>query len=403
MTISGAATMMQGSGRVAISILARTQAELAPDGVFFRASVDDPGIVQATGRSGYDPSFHDCTYIWDFGDPGAVSDKVVNLPAAHNDLNCAYGKEVGHVFTRPGRHTVTCTVYGPEGPVGSDALDIEVGDPDRAFAPEQTILLDPDSPEAHREDRDDAEITVTATLQEARAALEALEGPGRILIRRGAVLRTDTTFWLGWTFPALRLGAFGEGPRPVIEIGPGAEDRFIYAGGDFTGDLVIQGLDLRGPWDAEGERGHQLVGLDLVNAALWDDADPNPRSTVLDDCLFSGFGLAVYLPQHKPPGAVTNTHIHNCRISDWAGYAVFGGDLGDGAVSITGTTMAQNEQAPSGGSEAIGVGNSQGPMRTAERGRIYCAASDFFSRCGWTLIEGIPADQSCLRWTYPGN
>jgi hypothetical protein len=27
---------------------------------------------------------------------------VVNLPEAHNDLNRAYGKEVAHVFTRPG-------------------------------------------------------------------------------------------------------------------------------------------------------------------------------------------------------------------------------------------------------------------------------------------------------------
>jgi hypothetical protein len=217
MTISGAATMMQGSGRVAISILARTQAELAPDGVFFRASVDDPGIVQATGRSGYDPSFHDCTYIWDFGDPGAVSDKVVNLPAAHNDLNCAYGKEVGHVFTRPGRHTVTCTVYGPEGPVGSDALDIEVGDPDRAFAPEQTILLDPDSPEAHREDRDDAEITVTATLQEGARRARGARGSGAHPdpARRRAAHRHDLLAGLDVSRPAPRR----------LRRGPPAGDR----------------------------------------------------------------------------------------------------------------------------------------------------------------------------------
>lgn len=405
-----------GSGTVTIGILGRSALEVAPDGVFFRASVRDESVAEAGNRQDHDPSFHACTYVWSFGDPGAASDKVVNVAAAHNDLDCAYGKEVGHVFTRPGRYTVTCTVHGPGGFIGRAETTLSVRDPDAVFAGEATILLDPDGtgdPETY------PEAIVVKTLEEARAAFEAREeedeedegedeGEGqearqaarRILLRRGTSWTYDTTLGLGDSHANLFLGAYGAGPHPVISAGAeiDADTRFIYAGRPFRGDMVVQGLDLRGPWDPLSESGTRLIGIDMVDAALAEDAPPNPRMAVIDDCRLSGFDLPVYLPQHLPAGAVTNTHINNSLITDWAGYAVYGGDLGDGAVSITGTTMAQNEDAPSGGSQAIGVGNSQGPLRTAKRGRIYCAVSDFFSRCGWSRIEGLPADQPCLRW-----
>lgn len=398
-----------GSGTVTIGILGRSVLEVAPDGVFFRASVRDRNVAEARNRQEYDPSFHACTYVWSFGDPGAASDKVVNVPAAHNDLDCAFGKEVGHVFTRPGTYTVTCAVHGPEGFIGSAETTLSVRDPDEVFAGEATILLDPGGtgdPATY------PEAIVVTTLEEARAALEAppddgeaeaeaeAPEPRRLLLRRGIALDYDATLGLSDIHANLFLGTYGTGPRPVISAGAqiDADTRFIYAGRPFRGDMVVQGLDLRGPWDVIAETGLRLIGIDMVDAALAEDAPPNPRMAVVDDCLLSGYDLAIYLPQHLPAGAITNTHINNCLITDWAAYAVYAGDLGDGAVSITGTAMAQNPDAPSGGSQAIGVGNSQGPLRTAKRGRIYCAASDFFSRCGWSQIEGLPADQPCLRW-----
>jgi hypothetical protein len=66
-------------GRVDVSILKRSALSVAPETVFFRARITAPGLSEAADRGRYDESFHKPLYVWDFGDPGAVSDKVVNL------------------------------------------------------------------------------------------------------------------------------------------------------------------------------------------------------------------------------------------------------------------------------------------------------------------------------------
>jgi hypothetical protein len=133
-----------GSGSVAIQIMGRSDLEVAPEAVWFRADVTDSSVTATNAIGSYDESFHKLTYIWDFGDPGAASDKLTNVPVAHNDLNKAYGKHAAHVYASPGIYTVTCTVYAENRTlIGSDMQQVIVGDPDTLFTGNRTILLDP--------------------------------------------------------------------------------------------------------------------------------------------------------------------------------------------------------------------------------------------------------------------
>jgi hypothetical protein len=133
-----------GSGTVTIQIMNRSDQQVAPEAVWFRANVSDASVNQNLSLGAYDESFHKLTYIWDFGDPGAASDKLTNVPVAHNDLNKAYGKQAAHVYASPGIYTVTCTVYAENRTlIGSDMQQVIVGDPDTLFTGNRTILLDP--------------------------------------------------------------------------------------------------------------------------------------------------------------------------------------------------------------------------------------------------------------------
>jgi hypothetical protein len=375
-----------------ISVLKEGQTRIAPHPVFFRASVTGFFVADAPDDTAYDPARHTLRYEWSFGNPGAASDKVENLPAAHNDLDRAYGKDVAHVFARPGRFTVSCRVTDAEGRTAEAHHDLVVEDPDRALAGTATVILDP----AFREDAADTHDTGgdgpytgavhVATWEAAMEALGESEGQARILFPRGTELTLPATPLRDWEQRFLLLGAWGTGPRPVIRFeGDGGLD----VAWRFGGDVTLQGLDFRGGWDARTETGQAGVALS--------SSQRHGRTILVDDCLFSGWSMALHMRTANEPDPAMSV-IHNCAIGNWRDYGVFLGNNGQAFCACIGTVIAQDPLAMMGGGDKQVLANDHGPLRITEAGYFYMAACDLFSRNGWSRVEGVPADQPCLRW-----
>lgn len=371
-----------GSGTVTISILGRSALEVAPEGVFFRASVSDASVTEDGNRDNYDPSFHDVTYVWNFADAHAVWDKVLNVAAAHNAPGLGYGKEVGHVFTQPGTYDVTCEAHGPNGLIGTDTLQVIVGDPDTLFTGTRTILVgaaDADYPGA----------TVVSTIDAARTASEAQTQTHRVLIQRGSTHGYGGAWAMNGAVTNVYVGAYGTGARPVINSTNGFACFSAVSSG--YGDLVVQGLDIRGPWNAIDETGYDSWAFELYGA----DQGINNRCAIIDDCLVNGFYNGVYLPNSS---GAPRTFIHNTTLTGMGGYSVFNlQGSSETMCSCTGVVLAHDPLANSGGSGSIGAGNGQGPFRSNRRGRYYFDGCDFFSRQSWTPA-GNPWYQSCVRF-----
>jgi plastocyanin len=293
------AALGSGSGTVTLSILDRSNLQVAPEGVFFRASVSDASVTEDSNRANYDPSWHDVTYVWNFGDVHAVSDKVVNVAAAHNDLNTGYGKEVGHTFTRPGAYTVTCDAYGPSGYIGRGTTSVTVGDPDALFTGSRTILVgsaDANYPGAQ----------VVANINAARELVNNQASTHRILIQKGHVETSNMGWVAGASYPNIYVSTYGTGARPQITF---TNTGFGVFGGwvEFSGkDIVVQGIDATGIWDPQTETGPRaptfIYGQPLTNASI-----------VVDDCYIRDMGMGIYGPSAGGSGQ-TNCHVNNTMI-----------------------------------------------------------------------------------------
>jgi hypothetical protein len=359
--------------------------------VFFRATVTDASVNTAANRTSYDESWHEVTYLWDFGDPGRVSDKASNVAAQHNDLNKGRGREVGHVFTRPGTHTVTCTAIGPNGLIGTATTSVTVKDPDTVFAGAKTILVNA----AGAADGDYPSATVVTSADAARTALLAQAAECRILFRRGETFSTSGPLmtW-GNTPDNFYVGAYGTGADPRINS---YGHSFAITDSAFTGDFVIQGVDLRGNWNSLNETG--TLGVPFVRLRSYSTA----RMHVLEDCHIEGGYMGVYLPSDNTGDTqIPSTHICNTTITGWADYAVYGWKGQNQAVSLEGSAFIRKSGAWEGGHNSFSLRNSQGSMRIDSRMRVSIRVCDFFSKCSWTLRNGVPGQQPALRLNADG-
>ena len=371
-----------GSGTVTISVVHRGSIRVAPEGVFFRATVADASVNTATSRSGYDESWHKVTYLWDFGDPGKVSDKVLNVAAAHNDLNTGRGREVGHVFTDPGTYTVTCTAFGPNGLIGSDTFEVTVGDPDTAFPTTQTILVNA----AGQGDAAYPGATVVTSINAAEAEYDTRNTNCRILLKRGETFTLSNSFLGlggGNGRPNFYLGAYGTGAKPIVN----RTGNFVATSTDFTGDFVITGLDLRGGWNSLNETGSTDSFIRIYTIT-------SPRMHVINDTLIDGGFMAIYMPGSS--GVLNSTHVHNSLITGWGDYAMFH-STAEGRVSVAGSAAVRKSLDWQGGAGSFSTNNSQGAIRNGGGATWNLRVSDVYSKCSWTVLNGIPGQQPGLR------
>jgi hypothetical protein len=371
-----------GSGTVTIQIMNRSDQQVAPEAVWFRANVSDASVNQNLSLGAYDESFHKLTYIWDFGDPGAASDKLTNVPVAHNDLNKAYGKQAAHVYASPGIYTVTCTVYAENRTlIGSDMQQVIVGDPDTLFTGNRTILLDPAGA------GDSAAYPgsqVVTTVNQARNAVMNTAGACRVLVKRGITMTTSDRFAM--SNPAttnLYVGTYGSGARPVMNMNSG----ILTLNNGFSGDVVFTGLDFYGPYDEMTASGATVTGIDGF------DATGCPMKMV-DDCTIDGYKLAIHPTEAGNENNWVMTIVNNTSIRNAGNYSCFSRGAFEN-VAFIGSSMAHNPFAAASGAQ-IGNGNSQGPMRFTGSARGIISVCELFSKFGWSPSANVE-EQSCVR------
>ena len=377
---------------ITIEIVDRSGDGLAPEGIFFEARTDGFEVPQRLLPTEYDPSFHDLRYHWVITRDGAApvarqSQRLRNLPLVHNDTNTAFGKRIGHVFTEPGRYLVTCIVRDSDGLEALASLPVTIDDPETAFPGPLTILVDPSG----RGDRDYIGAPIVGDPLTAAALAAEQSAPVRILLARGQVFETPRIAF-GQRHHGLWLGAFGpENRPPPVLTKTTTEDDVILIGSRYQGMVRISGITFRGPWDSTRETGLRVNAIGYH----WRET---PHYTVITDCDFDGWNMAVYCPPDKErTGVPLSTYLHDCTITNWGDYGVYVPDQPAGHLSITACTIAQHEEARMGGPKQAPF-NHHGPIRISWTGRVYMAACDLFSRNGWSANDGRPSDQPCIRW-----
>lgn len=203
---------------------------VAPLAVFFDAVDTRPegpaapfawtsGVVQPQDLEGTE-------YAWDFGDAGAGTWPTTGLPR-----NEATGYTAAHVYERPGKYTAQLKVTDAAGAVHVYAQTITVG----AFAGQTYYVA------ANGDDRapGTSPSRPFATFDRGFAAVNG--GPNRrLLLRRGDRFRTPGVI-VTTPGPGI-IGAYGEGPRPVLEVS-GTEGGIRITAADWR----IMDVELVGP------------------------------------------------------------------------------------------------------------------------------------------------------------
>lgn len=237
--LAGPAADLPPAGPAPMTAAHRT-AGVAPLAVFFDAVDTAPegpaapyrwrsGVAQPADLEG-------ATFEWDFGDPGSG-----RWPHTGNPRDAAAGYTAAHVYERPGRYTARLAVTGADGVTRRYTQEITV----TAFEG-QTFYVAADGDDGH-----DGRSPARPFRTVARG-LAALSGPNRrLLFRRGDVFPAgETSVTVTASGPGI-IGAYGEGPRPVLVSALAPEAQLVSFRGPaktaWIEDWRIMDLELVGP------------------------------------------------------------------------------------------------------------------------------------------------------------
>jgi len=211
-----------------VSLTATRTTGMAPLPVFFDAT----GTVLGSG------SLHHGSFFWTFGDPTSSHPSAVGFTAAH-------------VFEQPGDYVVRLKVSDTTGPSVVKSIQIKVlpfTGTTYHVASSGSDLNDGKSASRPFKTFDHAMARLKADLTGAPAAV-------RVLFNRGDRFTTSTGVSFGHYKdgnPAI-IGAYGTGPKPVIQ-NLGGDDDFTFHFGDCSGFRWVD-IELVGTYDFNRDTG----------------------------------------------------------------------------------------------------------------------------------------------------
>ena len=379
-----------------VSILTRASASrVAPAGVWFEA-IGISGFNVAGGPGPgetYDPSFHEITFVWTVrNQPLPAFTAPQNMVTGWNNPNVAYGKKVAFLFPQPGSYTVDLWAVDSQGTTGVAEVDVVVTDPDLAFPGTSTICYSDAPGETWAGEAQGCQrITSMAALDSALND----NTEKRVLFKRGSDVANAVVNISGNRKPAY-VGAWGVGANPILRPTPRDEVIRVGSGGTTNlSEMMIDGIDFVGSWDAAAEAGYPSeTPVHFLSQA-------QHLHLTIANSTFDGFSnvwLAVG-GGHSGTTIVANTTCTNWR--DY-GYFVHPVDHANTILAFIGCRAAQHVDAlngaPDGASDPKnGFYNTHGPLRYADHTDVYVGMSDFFSRTGWSSLAPDTADQPCIR------
>ncbi|MEL8056276.1 MAG: hypothetical protein AAGK66_08985 [Pseudomonadota bacterium] len=395
---TGAAGVATGS--LTATLPKATNPAVAPMLAHFDLSVSGGSLTQPPLNQ-WDPTHQGYVYVTDWDDPGAVSDKVQNVPTQWNDLNISYGKHPAHVYTQPGTYNPTFRCYERDGTlIGEATATVVVNDPNTLFSGNRTILLDPDNV---GDNSTYPGSQVVTNWSAAFTALRNLGQTGRILLKRGTVTQITSTQTFTSAFDNFYVSAWGVGARPIIQLpnsnsiqagsGSNAPRTLFNVVNSFDRSFVFSGVDIIGPWDAATETGGQYRCFTTTMTG-------DNRRILIDDCKISGFAWG-FGTLSSGTGDMAEC-INNTDITNWGDYGVFQSSNRNDHLSIIGTAIHQKADALMGGDGGKDFRSCQhGPIRFSGRYRTHFECLDLFSRNGWFKNNGNyglqPTSQPCIR------
>ena len=405
------------SGAQSVTVeVRRTRSETAPELVFFDVTGWDGFDTEAGDIPGYDARRHELVHIWSFGDPGQWLAPENVLPE-WRDANTARGPFVSHTFRGPGDYAWSLMVIEPmTGKVATTSGAVTVYDPDVTFGGTGTAYWAPDGDFSQAP----AGAQQVTTYAQAVAAKGARPGGFRVLMARG-----KTFFWASNDTatsgaskvrldnekgPIHFIAAPGTGARPHVEPADYDNEAIFDTWYDYQGgELVFQGIDFKGEWDADTETGRVANGLILRHVG----------TALIDDCTFDGF-VSAYSQYYNNRDQTTNSTpadlaereavnlanvtataigMNDSYITNWKNFGMYGAAIG--WFSLTGMRITSGPNARNGSSLRTGDYTNHGCWRISQDhpGRGYVAGCDHFNRHGWfPNINLVTTTQPNCRW-----
>jgi hypothetical protein len=365
---------------------------------------EPPGDTAVVDRTSVE-----CTFDWDFGDPGYTPVHTPNTALFQRDTNRASVKRPVHVFHSPGNKTVSLQVTDAQGNTGVGFFTFSptgdapaIADPETHFVGRR-VYFSPDGifPEGS------ATADQCTTVAQVHTRLTALVNGGslfnRLDFRRGEVYTDQPIIGQDRN---LYISTYGTGARPrhvFTPMGSVKTGPFKTAGGTTNSWTRIIDQDCKAPWDSTTETGRYVEGFG-------DEGSRNNTYNILvHRCTFDGFN-EIYI---SSGGSGRRGVFSDTEITNWSNY---GYAFGPRHLAVIGCDFHQHEDALTGMSHGNAgtqdnarMGNRHGPIRLGELRTLYVACSSFFSRNGWSPTDGgnwttlAPTEaQLCFRHSAGG-
>lgn len=363
-----------------------TQGDItSPAGIWFEATDIEGFAVDESTGNGYDPSFHEITYVWTVREaPLPPYQAPQNTVTGWNDANLSYGKKVALVFPTAGTYAIDLWAIDAQGTTATAQTSITVVDPSDIYPETLTICYSNDPSETWA----DALIGCLQvnTIAAAQNALSNASQPARLLLKRGQ--STDSFYISLNTGKMGHLGAWGSGHRPIVRTSKNNYTIRAFQGTPMT-QITIADIDFRGEWDSTSE-----TGIASQSPLFLRDKQIGCFYT-LHNCIFDGFASVALSTNPETENTVL---VSDTVVTNWRDYGIYIhiANHTQSRFAAIGSRLSQHVNALNGGSKN-GLHNTHGPLRYTNTSNVYLGVLDLFSRCGWSGLGTDTADQPCLR------